>query len=68
MGLILFLQEDAKAVGELKHKRLVNLIGYCCDEDERLLVAELMPNDNLATLLFNRMIPSLHLFSHLKFG
>ncbi|KAM0883555.1 hypothetical protein ACQ4PT_031565 [Festuca glaucescens] len=28
--------------------RLANLIGYCCDGDEPLLVAEFMPNDTLA--------------------
>lgn len=48
-------QEKARRVGGIKHKRLVNLIGYCCDGDERLLVAEFMPNDTLARHLFYRM-------------
>ncbi|KAH7669140.1 Non-specific serine/threonine protein kinase protein [Dioscorea alata] len=46
-------KEVATAVGRLRHRRLVNLIGYCCHEDERLLVAEFMPNDTLSTHLFN---------------
>lgn len=58
MGLVLFLQADAKAVGELKHKRLVKMLGYCCYEDEMFLVAELMPNDTLANRLFHRMYHS----------
>lgn len=29
------------------------MIGYCCDGDERLLVAEYMPNDTLAMHLFH---------------
>ncbi|XP_039136717.1 serine/threonine-protein kinase BSK1-2-like [Dioscorea cayenensis subsp. rotundata] len=37
--------------GRLRHRRLVNLIGYYCDADERLLVAEFTPNDSLATYL-----------------
>ncbi|KAH7669132.1 Non-specific serine/threonine protein kinase protein [Dioscorea alata] len=45
--------EVATAVGRLRHRRLVKLIGYCCHEDERLLVAEFMPNDTLSTHLFN---------------
>ncbi|GAB4828419.1 Serine/threonine-protein kinase bsk1 [Ancistrocladus abbreviatus] len=45
--------EEAKGVGRLRHKRLANLIGYCCDGDERLLVAEYMPNDTLAKHLFH---------------
>ncbi|XP_041017755.1 serine/threonine-protein kinase BSK1-like [Juglans microcarpa x Juglans regia] len=45
--------EEAFGVGKLRHKRLANLIGYCCDGDERLLVAEYMPNDTLAKHLFH---------------
>ncbi|CAN1307825.1 Serine/threonine-protein kinase BSK1 [Linum perenne] len=45
--------EEAWGVGKLRHKRLANLIGYCCDGDERLLVAEFMTNDTLAKHLFH---------------
>lgn len=40
-------------MGKLRHKKVANLIGYCCDGDERLLVAEYMPNDSLAKHLFH---------------
>ena len=40
-------------MGKLWHRRLANLISYCCDGDERLLVAEFMPNDTLAKHLFH---------------
>ncbi|KAJ6829004.1 putative protein kinase superfamily protein [Iris pallida] len=45
--------EEAWGVGKLRHRRLANLIGYCCDGDERLLVAEYMPNDTLSKHLFH---------------
>ncbi|KAH7692243.1 Non-specific serine/threonine protein kinase protein [Dioscorea alata] len=45
--------EETRGVGRLRHSRLANLIGYCCDGDERLLVAEYMPNDTLAKHLFH---------------
>ena len=48
-----FVKDEAWGVGKLRHKRLANLIGYCCDGDERLLVAEYMPNDTLAKHLFH---------------
>ncbi|CAN1192599.1 Serine/threonine-protein kinase BSK1 [Linum perenne] len=48
--------EEAWGVGKLRHKRLANLIGYCCDGDERLLVAEFMTNDTLAKHLFHCML------------
>ncbi|KAI5017812.1 hypothetical protein ZWY2020_042700 [Hordeum vulgare] len=47
--------EEAKGVGKLRHRRLANLIGYCCDGDERLLVAEFMSNDTLAKHLFHSL-------------
>ncbi|KAI0500887.1 hypothetical protein KFK09_019105 [Dendrobium nobile] len=45
--------DEAWGVGKFRHRRLANLIGYCCDGDERLLVAEYMPNDTLAKHLFH---------------
>lgn len=40
-------------MGQVRHERLVNLIGYCAEGDERLLVAEYMPHDTLAKHLFH---------------
>lgn len=44
---------EAAGVGKVRHKRLVNLIGSCAEGDERLLVAEYMPNDTLSKHLFH---------------
>ncbi|KAM1024232.1 hypothetical protein ACFX13_038256 [Malus domestica] len=44
---------EASGVGKLRHKRLVNLIGCSAEGDERLLVAEYMPNDTLSKHLFH---------------
>ncbi|XP_073028774.1 serine/threonine-protein kinase BSK2-like [Primulina eburnea] len=44
---------EAAGVGKVRHKRLVNLIGCCVGGDERLLVAEYMPNDTLSKHLFH---------------
>ncbi|KAG8496449.1 hypothetical protein CXB51_007532 [Gossypium anomalum] len=45
--------EEAKAVGQLRSERLANLIGCCCEGNERLLVAEIMPNETLSKHLFH---------------
>ncbi|OVA17726.1 Protein kinase domain [Macleaya cordata] len=45
--------EEARSVGHLRNERLANLIGCCCEGDERLLVAEFMPNETLAKHLFH---------------
>ncbi|KAJ8748921.1 hypothetical protein K2173_013356 [Erythroxylum novogranatense] len=45
--------EEAKSVGQLRHQRLANLLGCCCEDEERLLVTEYMPNETLARHLFH---------------
>ncbi|KAF7828281.1 serine/threonine-protein kinase BSK3-like isoform X1 [Senna tora] len=45
--------DEATAVGQLRNERLANLLGCCCEDGERLLVAEYMPNDTLAKHLFH---------------
>ncbi|XP_042052363.1 serine/threonine-protein kinase RIPK-like [Salvia splendens] len=41
-------------LGQLKHPNLVKLIGYCCEDDHRLLVYEYMARGNLENHLFRR--------------
>ncbi|KAK4780219.1 hypothetical protein SAY87_016325 [Trapa incisa] len=45
--------EEARAVGKLRSNRLASLIGCCCEGNERLLVAEFMPNETLPKHLFH---------------
>uniref|UniRef100_A0A7N0U130 non-specific serine/threonine protein kinase n=1 Tax=Kalanchoe fedtschenkoi TaxID=63787 RepID=A0A7N0U130_KALFE len=45
--------EEAKTVGQLRNHWLANLLGCCSEGEERLLVAEYMPNDTLAKHLFH---------------
>lgn len=40
-------------MGTLRSERLANLIGCCCEGDERLLVAEFMAHETLAKHLFH---------------
>ncbi|KAK1306538.1 Serine/threonine-protein kinase [Acorus calamus] len=42
-------------LGQLRHPNLVKLIGYCCEDEERLLVYEFMPRGSLENHLFKRM-------------
>ncbi|CAI0419142.1 unnamed protein product [Linum tenue] len=44
-------------LGQLKHDHLVNLIGYCCENEQRLLVYEYMERGNLEHLLFRSKSP-----------
>ncbi|XP_011082139.1 probable serine/threonine-protein kinase PBL15 [Sesamum indicum] len=41
-------------LGQLRHPNLVKLIGYCCEDEERLLVYEFMARGSLENHLFKR--------------
>ncbi|XP_042024348.1 serine/threonine-protein kinase RIPK-like isoform X2 [Salvia splendens] len=41
-------------LGQLKHPHLVKLLGYCCEDEHRLLVYEYMARGNLENQLFRR--------------
>ncbi|XP_010550085.1 PREDICTED: probable receptor-like protein kinase At5g15080 isoform X1 [Tarenaya hassleriana] len=44
-------------LGNLVHPNLVKLIGYCIEDDQRLLVYEFMPRGSLENHLFRRSLP-----------
>ena len=46
------IQTEVIFLGQLRHPHLVKLIGYCCEEEHRLLVYEYMPRGSLENQLF----------------
>ncbi|XP_022750626.1 probable serine/threonine-protein kinase PIX7 isoform X4 [Durio zibethinus] len=44
-------------LGKLLHPNLVKLVGYCIEDDHRLLVYEFMPRGSLENHLFRRSLP-----------
>ncbi|KAL1813582.1 probable serine/threonine-protein kinase PBL17 [Daucus carota subsp. sativus] len=46
---------EVNYLGQLEHPNLVKLIGYCCDDDHRLLVYEYMAYGSLENHLFQRV-------------
>ncbi|XP_076908055.1 putative serine/threonine-protein kinase PBL17 [Bidens hawaiensis] len=46
---------EVNYLGQLQHPNLVKLIGYCCEEDHRLLVYEYMASGSLEKHLFRRV-------------
>ncbi|XP_017604419.1 putative receptor-like protein kinase At1g72540 [Gossypium arboreum] len=53
-------------LGQLKHPHLVNLIGYCYEDEHRLLVYEYMERGSLENQLFKRYGPPLPWLTRLK--
>ncbi|VAI09084.1 unnamed protein product [Triticum turgidum subsp. durum] len=43
-------------LGQLSHPNLVKLVGYCCEDDHRVLVYELMPLGSVESHLFSRVM------------
>ncbi|KAG6715875.1 hypothetical protein I3842_04G018600 [Carya illinoinensis] len=48
---------EVNYLGDLLHPNLVKLIGYCIEDDQRLLVYEFMPRGSLENHLFRRPLP-----------
>lgn len=53
-------------LGQLRHPHLVKLIGYCCEDEHRLLVYEYMPRGSLENQLFRRFAASLPWSTRIK--
>lgn len=49
-------QAEVVFLGQLRHHHLVKLIGYCCEEEHRLLVYEYLPRGSLENQLFRSKI------------
>ncbi|URD75749.1 STYKc [Musa troglodytarum] len=47
---------EVNLLGDLRHPNLVKLIGYCIEDDQRLLVYEFMQRGNLENHLFRRSL------------
>ncbi|GMN34203.1 hypothetical protein TIFTF001_004562 [Ficus carica] len=50
---------EVKIISQLRHRNLVQLLGWCHDKGEFLLVYEFMPNGSLNSHLFNKRISPL---------
>lgn len=53
-------------LGQLRHPHLVKLIGYCCEDEHRLLVYEYMARGNLENQLFRRYSAALPWLTRIK--
>ncbi|GAV60095.1 Pkinase domain-containing protein [Cephalotus follicularis] len=47
-------QTEVCLLGRLHHRNLVNLVGYCVDKGQRMLIYEFMRNGSLANLLYGK--------------
>ena len=48
------MQAEVIFLGQLRHPNLVKLVGYCCEDEHRLLVYEYMEHGSLENHLFKR--------------
>ncbi|KAH9613371.1 hypothetical protein KSS87_002217, partial [Heliosperma pusillum] len=57
---------EVLVLGQLRHAHLVKLIGYCCEDEHRVLVYEYLPRGSLENQLFRRFSASLPWVTRLK--
>ncbi|XP_042035594.1 probable serine/threonine-protein kinase PBL15 [Salvia splendens] len=60
------MADRSSFLGELRHANLVKLVGYCCEEEQRLLVYEYMPRGSLENQHFRKMCIPLRWSTRLK--
>ena len=53
--VLMILQAEVNYLGQFSHGHLVKLIGYCLEDEHRLLVYEFMPRGSLENHLFRSM-------------
>ncbi|XP_010257446.1 PREDICTED: G-type lectin S-receptor-like serine/threonine-protein kinase LECRK3 [Nelumbo nucifera] len=59
---------EVRIIGRTHHKNLVQLLGYCMEGQQRLLVYEFMSNGTLASFLFGIMRPDWNQRVQIAFG
>lgn len=47
-------QTEVSVLGRLHHRNLVNLVGYCVDKGQHMLIYQFMSNGSLASLLYGQ--------------